>query len=115
MRISDWSSDVCLPICFDTSLNWRPLPDLTIRGGVVYADARILEAFQGAPKGTRVQSAPEWTGNASIEYRAELSDRVDLRLNPTDDFSSRQLSKLQYDRKRVGLGRGGSVGVETGG
>lgn len=79
---------------FDTSLNWRPLPDLTIRGGVVYADARILEAFPGAPKGTRVQRAPEWTGNASIEYRADLSDSVDLRINPKVDFSSRQLSQL---------------------
>src|SRR3546814_4771177 len=79
---------------FDTSLNWRPLPDLTIRGGVVYADARILEAFPGAPKGTRVQRAPEWTGNASIEYRADLSDSVDLRINPKVDLSSRQLSQL---------------------
>src|SRR3546814_13045924 len=46
------------------------------------------------PKGTRVQRAPEWTGNASIEYRADLSDSVDLRINPKVDFSSRQLSQL---------------------
>src|SRR3546814_15911930 len=47
-----------------------------------------------SPKGTRVQRAPEWTGNASIEYRADLSDSVDLRINPKVDFSSRQLSQL---------------------
>lgn len=78
----------------DTSLNWRPFPGMRIEGGVVYADAKILEAFPGAPKGTRVQRAPKWTGVASVSYKTPLSDAVDLTINPKMDFSSSQFSQL---------------------
>ncbi len=72
----------------DTSLNWRPFNGLRLEGGVVYADAKILEAFPGAPKGTPVQRAPKWTGNASISYETALSQKVDLTINPKVDFSN---------------------------
>jgi iron complex outermembrane recepter protein len=78
----------------DTSLNWRPFTGMRIEGGVVYADAKILEAFPGAPKGTRVQRAPKWTGVASVNYKTPLSDAVELTINPKMDFSSSQFSQL---------------------
>jgi outer membrane receptor protein involved in Fe transport len=78
----------------DTSLNWRPFDGLRLAGGVVYADAKILEAFPGAPEGTPVQRAPKWTGNVSINYETALSENVDLTINPKIDFSSSQFSQL---------------------
>lgn len=79
---------------FDTSLNWRPFDGFRLEGGVVYADAKILEAFPGAPKGTPVQRAPKWTGNASINYEMPLLESVDLTINPKIEFSSSQFSQL---------------------
>jgi len=79
---------------FDTSFNYRPFDHFRFEGGVVYADAEILEAFPGAPAGTPVQRAPEWTGNVAAFFEYGLSDGIDLTVNPNVDFSSSQYNQL---------------------
>ncbi|KKC27658.1 hypothetical protein WP12_01965 [Sphingomonas sp. SRS2] len=78
----------------DAAVNWRPTRELRIDGGVVYADTRILEAFAGAPAGSRPSRAPVWSGNASIMYKVGLSENLDLTVNPYVDFSSSQYNQL---------------------
>ncbi|WP_269473256.1 TonB-dependent receptor domain-containing protein [Kineobactrum salinum] len=91
----------------DASFNWLPTSDLRIEGGVVYADARIREAFPNVSADTRVQRAPEWTGNLGAYYDKELTDGLSLRVNPSLEFSSRQLNQLPFvnapDRAGHGL------------
>lgn len=79
---------------FDTSFNFRPFEQLRFEGGVVYADAEILEAFPGAPAGTRVQRAPEWSGNVAAFFEHSLSDALELTINPSVDFASSQDNQL---------------------
>jgi len=78
----------------DTSFNWRPFPGMRLQGGVVYADAINVDAFPGAPAGTRAVRAPKWTGTVAAYYETALSPNLDLNVNPFVDFSSSQDHQL---------------------
>ena len=84
----------------EADLNWRPLPDLSITGGVAYTDARVdtFKAAPGAaagtiiPSGTPLGYAPKWKGSLAMDYRIRSMSAFDINLGAQANFQSSQLS-----------------------
>ncbi len=84
----------------EADLNWRPIDDLTISGGVALTHARVdnflappgATAAQLIVTGTPLQYAPEWKGSLSADYRVRTGGAVDVFLGASGNFQSSQLS-----------------------
>ena len=89
----------------ELDLAWRPVAGLTINGGVAYTDAHVVSfrlppggtASQVIPPGTPLGFAPEYKGNASIDYRIHTGGPVGFGLNVQGSFQSSQLSLFSPD------------------
>ncbi len=84
---------------------WRLAKDLNLSGGVAYTDAHV-DAFRLPPGGTEAQRipsgtplgfAPEYKGNATIDYRLRTGGPVDFGINVQGSFQSSQLSLFSPD------------------
>ena len=89
----------------EVDVAWRPLKDLSISGGVAYTDAHVVNfrlppggtASQVIPSGTPLGFAPEYKGNATIDYRIRTGGPVDIGLNVQGSFQSSELSLFSPD------------------
>ena len=75
----------------------RPLPDLTISGGLAYTDAHVdrFRAPPGAaviPAGTPLGYAPKWKGSLGIDYRIRTGGFADVTLGAQGSTQSSQLA-----------------------
>lgn len=84
----------------EVDLNWRPIDDLNISGGIAYTDAHV-DAFNVAPgaastaiipSGTPLGYAPKWKGALAADYRWRTGGAVDLYFGANGNFQSKQLS-----------------------
>jgi iron complex outermembrane receptor protein len=89
----------------EVDLNWNPLRDLNINGGVAYTDAHV-DAFKVAPgalpsaiipSGTPLAYAPKWKGSLSADYRVRTSWPVDVFLGAQGNYQTKQLSIFAPD------------------
>lgn len=80
----------------DLSFAWRPMAALQLDGGVVYADAEILEPFPGVTAGTRVQRAPKWTGNLAATVTRDMTEELTFSALASLEFSSEQSNQLPF-------------------
>jgi iron complex outermembrane receptor protein len=64
----------------ELEMRWAPLRGLTLSAAATYNDARITQSAPGvqARVGDRVQIAPKWAANGSVEYTFNLFDRWPL-------------------------------------
>jgi outer membrane receptor protein involved in Fe transport len=64
----------------ELEMRWAPLRGLTFSAAATYNDARITQSAPGvqARVGDRVQIAPEWVANGSVEYTFKLLERWPL-------------------------------------
>ncbi|GGE11881.1 TonB-dependent receptor [Polymorphobacter glacialis] len=81
----------------ELDLNWRPLADLNISGGVAYTDAKVDEflAPPGAaviPAGTQLGYAPKWKGSLGVDYRIRTGGFADVTLGVQGSTQSSQFS-----------------------
>jgi iron complex outermembrane recepter protein len=86
----------------ELDLIWRPLPDLSISGGVAYTDAQV-ERFRVppggnpanvVPSGTELAFAPKWKGAVGIDYRHRTGGAIDFFAGGQANFQSSQLSQF---------------------
>lgn len=96
----------------EADLNWRPLPDLSITGGIAYTDAHV-DAFKAAPgaaasaivpAGTPLGYAPKWKGSLAIDYRVRSMTAFDIVLGSQVNFQSSQLSIFGPDANQRLIG-----------
>lgn len=64
----------------ELEMRWAPVRGLALSAAATYNDARITQSAPGvqARVGDRVQIAPEWVANASVEYTFDVLDRWSL-------------------------------------
>lgn len=78
----------------EANISFEPLSGLTLAGNVVYAKSIFTENFPAsaaiARKGDPLTRAPEWSGNASIDYEGEVSGMT-LLAGVNADFASKTL------------------------
>lgn len=79
---------------FDMSFNWHLSQSLQFDGGGGYVDAKILQAFPGAPAGTPMFRAPHWSGNLDLTWRTALTSALDLTVRPSVDAATKQYLQL---------------------
>jgi iron complex outermembrane recepter protein len=84
----------------EVDLNWVPMEDMSITGGIAYTDAKV-NAFKVAPgaaataivpAGTPLSYAPKWKGSVAISYRLRSLSAVDIFAGGQANFQSKQLS-----------------------
>ncbi len=89
----------------EMDLNWRPIDDFTITGGLAYTDAHV-DAFKAAPgaavtaivpAGTPLGYAPKWKGSLAMDYRIRTGGFADVFLGGQMNFQSKQLSLFAPD------------------
>jgi iron complex outermembrane receptor protein len=84
----------------EVDLNWRPVDDLSITGGLAYTDAHVdrFKAVAGAAAstiilpGTKLAYAPEWKGSLSVDYRWRTGGMVDVFFGANGNIQSSQAS-----------------------
>jgi iron complex outermembrane recepter protein len=89
----------------ELDLIWRPLPDLSISGGVAYTDAQVEQfrlppggnPLQVVPPGTELAFAPKWKGAFSVDYRHRTGGSVDFFVGAQANAQSSQLSQFSPD------------------
>ena len=99
----------------ELDLAWRPVTGLSISGGVAYTDAHVVNfklpvggSVSGViPSGTPLGFAPEYKGNATIDYRLKTGGPVDIGFNVQGSFQSSELSLFSPDPI---LRRAGTIG-----
>ena len=81
---------------------FRPVPDLSISGGVAYADAQV-DRFRAptngtqtgiVPPGTPLGYAPKWKGSLQLDYRLRTGGALDVGLGGDVSAQSKQLSQF---------------------
>lgn len=96
----------------EADINWEPIRDLNIAGGVAYTDAHV-DAFNVAPgaaatavipSGTPLGYAPKWKGSLSADYRWRTTGPVDVFFGAQGNFQSSQLSLFAPDPVQRALG-----------
>ncbi len=96
----------------EMDMNWRPLSDLNITGGVAYTDAHV-DAFKVAPgaaataivpAGTPLGYAPKWKGSLAMDYRVRTGGFADVYLGGQMNFQSKQLSLFSPDAVQRAFG-----------
>lgn len=84
----------------ELDLNWQPVDDLSITGGLAYTDAKV-DAFNVAPgapataivpPGTPLGYAPKWKGALAMDYRWRTGGALDVFFGANSNFQSKQLS-----------------------
>lgn len=84
----------------ELDLNWVPMDDLRISGGVAYTDAHVdrfrvppgAAASAVIPSGTPLGYAPEWKGALAADYRWRSGGSIDAFFGANGNFQSNQLS-----------------------
>ncbi len=93
----------------DTDFVWFAAKDLSIQGGVTYADTRYTHAdqtalvasgFKGAA-GSRMSLAPLWSASTSATYTYHVNDTYDLRFNAGAKYSSKYNTGSDEDAAKV--------------
>ncbi len=95
----------------EVDVNWRPIDDLNISGGVAYTHARVDDfklppgaaSTAAIPGGTPLGFAPEWKGSLSMDYRIRGSG-IDVFLGAQANFQSSQLSLFAANAVQRQLG-----------
>ena len=93
----------------EMDMNWRPLDDLTITGGLAYTDAHV-DAFKAplgaavVPSGTPLGYAPKWKGSLAADYRIRTGGFADVFLGGQMNFQSKQLSLFTADAVQRAFG-----------
>jgi iron complex outermembrane receptor protein len=86
----------------ELDLLFRPVPDLSISGGVAYTDAQV-DRFRAPtngsqtgiiPPGTPLGYAPKWKGSLAVDYRLRTGGAVDVGLGGDVSAQSKQLSQF---------------------
>jgi iron complex outermembrane receptor protein len=93
----------------EVDMNWRPIDDLTVNGGVAYTKARVdqFNAPSGAatiPGGTPLGYAPKWKGSLNADYRIRTGGALDVWLGGSTNFQSKQLSLFASSPVQRALG-----------
>jgi iron complex outermembrane receptor protein len=83
---------------FDISGNWQATENLSLSGGVVYADAEEKDS------GLKLDIAPEWTGNLGFRFETALTDSLLFGLNGNLRHRSGQ-----YSQPKEGIPEGDSL------
>ena len=84
----------------EIDLNWVPVTDFTVNGGIAYTDAHVdqFNVAPGAaataviPAGTPLGYAPEWKGAIAADYRWRTGASIDAFFGANMNFQSSQLS-----------------------
>jgi iron complex outermembrane receptor protein len=84
----------------EIDLNWVPMDDFTVTGGVAYTDAHVdrFNVAPGAaptaivPPGTPLGYAPKWKGALAADYRWRTGSSIDAFFGANMNFQSSQLS-----------------------
>ncbi|MBC2665210.1 TonB-dependent receptor [Novosphingobium flavum] len=84
----------------EMDLNWRPVSDLSITGGLAYTNAHV-DQFKVAPgaaptaiiaPGSKLAYAPEWKGSLAADYRWRTGSIVDVFFGVQGNYQSSQIS-----------------------
>lgn len=100
----------------EAELNWRPVRDLNVTGGVAYTDAHVdaFKAPAGAatiPAGTPLGYAPKWKGSVAVDYRWRTGKAIDVFLGGQANFQSSQLSLFSANATQRLLGTIPAYGI----
>jgi iron complex outermembrane receptor protein len=93
----------------ELDMNFRPVRDFTITGGLAYTDAHV-DAFKAplgsapVPSGTPLGYAPKWKGSLAMDYRVRTGGFADVFLGSQMNFQSKQLSLFSADATQRLLG-----------
>ena len=93
----------------ELDLNYRPMRDFTITGGLAYTNAHV-DAFKAPlgsapiPSGTPLGFAPKWKGALAMDYRVRTGGFADVFLGSQMNFQSSQLSLFAADATQRLLG-----------
>ena len=87
----------------EADINWAPVDDLTLTGGLAYTDAHVdrfnapLGSTAAIPAGTPLGFAPKWKGSLAANYRWRTGDFADVIFGADTNFQSKQLSLFAAD------------------
>lgn len=106
-------------------ISFRPVPDLSINGGLAYTNAHVDRFFQPTPNtpipiipsGTPLQFAPKWKGSLAVDYRVRTQGPFDVFLGANGNYQSKQLALFSADatQRRLGTIKGyGIVNLSAG-
>ncbi|MFP5454036.1 TonB-dependent receptor [Rhizorhabdus sp.] len=104
---------------FEADLNWFPVDDLTISGGIAYTDAKVDRfrvapgAAAGAviPAGSPLAYAPKWKGSLSADYRWRTGGAFDVFFGAQGNYQTKQLSIFTPNAVQTRLGTIPSYGL----
>ena len=106
----------------ELDLLYRPLPDLSISGGLAYTDAHV-DQFRAAPilpgqpvpaaipSGTPLGFAPKWKGNIGVDYRIRTGGAFDFSVGAQGSYQSSELSLFSPDPILRAAGTIGAYGL----
>ncbi len=85
---------------FEVDMNWSPIDDMSITGGLAYTDAKVdqFRVAPGAaatavvPSGTSLAYAPKWKGSLALDYRWRTGTSFDVFLGAQGNYQTKQLS-----------------------
>ena len=107
----------------EADVSFRPVPDLSINGGIAYTDAHVDQFNRPSPtaaiipSGTPLQFAPKWKGSLALDYRVRMNGPIDLFVGANGNYQSKQLALFAADafQRRFGTIKGyGLVNVSAG-
>src|SRR3546814_21199317 len=126
MRISDWSSDVCFPICRRRQRRQgsrRPDPELR-RGSVMlnrdkvryqlFLEPRLAERLEEMAAQPGVARSDILVAALDAWLKRQGSNELDERFGPRLDRMSLQIGSFR-ERQSVGQGKSGAVRGDRGG
>lgn len=89
---------------FELEGNYSPTPELTLRGGIAYADqqytaairpddANLVLLFQGSSfDGKTSIGLPQWTGTVGVDYAKELGGGTTMRLGTNASYTGKRFA-----------------------
>ncbi len=85
---------------FEVDMNWSPVDDMSITGGLAYTDAKVdqFKVAPGAaatavvPSGTSLGYAPKWKGSLALDYRWRTGGKFDVFFGAQGNYQTKQLS-----------------------
>ena len=87
---------------FEADLIARPIPDLTVTGGLAYTDAKVdrpqftpgVNVADVVPAGTQLAYAPKWKASLGGEYRMRTGGFADVIVGVQESYQSSQISNF---------------------
>lgn len=93
---------------FEASASYKPMQGLTVAGSVVYAKSTFTDDFPANASigrdGDLLTRAPKWSGNVTVDYETDVSDRFTGFAGVRADFASKTLFQFQLPQPAAPFG-----------